>query len=433
MRQLQEWPTNADSDGLRGNYSDGIIFDDPTPFEEIIEPRLKRILDYIIPNDPVISGQSMGNNGMLIFCGFRRTVGVLRSLLHKQIINANGNQVKIIAHAVTGEHPDSISLLNSLSKPDAQAEGIYNIVIGTSAIQEGISMNWASTVVHWDLPPNPQTLEQRTWRLDRHRTEIDSDVFNTVYMVTNTESDEEMVKRIRQRAELSDTLLGRTHIANAWPIMFLDGTARSEPKMRSYEGEQSPFFYTEAKQLAEAWNLQTDVNSDEYFIRTQQQKILFQQLFNLRNIPIRVPPLIENGGIEFEDWDNNSEASLHELINLAEGTDLNTIQKCYPPAHGARPNFLRIDGFPHVERQQKGRHFAISIDPNGILLQRIMRRHNSTESYVIGPKDSPAKILFSIERENTLEEFQLDFNTLYSSCFPSPSKLFVIDVEDSQM
>ena len=57
---------------------------------------------------------------------------------------------------------------------------MYHVVVGTSAIQEGISMNWATTIVHWDLPTNPQTLEQRTWRLDRHRTEVDADQFHVV-------------------------------------------------------------------------------------------------------------------------------------------------------------------------------------------------------------------------------------------------------------
>ena len=60
-------------------------------------------------------------------------------------------------------------------------------------------MNWASTVIHWDLPPNPQTLEQRTWRLDRHRTDEDSDIFNTVYIVTDSDSDKVLVKRILDR------------------------------------------------------------------------------------------------------------------------------------------------------------------------------------------------------------------------------------------
>jgi hypothetical protein len=433
MRQLHEWPTNDDSKGNKGKFSDGLVFDERTPHESIIEPRLRRIIDYIIPKDPVLSGESLGNRGMLIFCGFRRTVRLLKEILDRQRLNLDGIEIKIKAHAITGEHPDPISLLNSLSTSDSQTDGIYNIIIGTSAIQEGISMNWASTVVHWDLPPNPQTLEQRTWRLDRHRTEVDSEVFNTVYLVTDTESDHKLVKRIRKRAELSDVLLGRTHSQNAWPPLFQKDSPRSETDIRSYQGKQSPFFYTEAKQLADAWKLQADVDSDEYFIRTQQQKILFQQLFEQYGLPIDVEKIRNDGNIEFNKWDKHSLESLQELIHLAEGSDLNLLQKCFPSPPKAMHNFIRIDGFERQETSLKGCHFALSIDPKGLLLERVMRRRPSIEFHLVGPKKEPKKVIFSIERENPMEELYLDFNTLYSKCFPIHSKLLVGDVVETKL
>ena len=43
----------------------------------------------------------------------------------------------------------------------------YPILICTPAGEVGLNMAWATTLVHWDLHPNPQRLEQRTWRLDR--------------------------------------------------------------------------------------------------------------------------------------------------------------------------------------------------------------------------------------------------------------------------
>jgi len=433
MRQLHEWPTNVDSNGYRGRFSDGLVFDEHTSHEDIIEPRLRRIIDHIIPEDPVLSGASIGNKGMLIFCGFKRTVRILQTILDKQRLNLNGCTIKIKVHAITGEHPDAISLLNSLSTTEHQGDEIYNIVIGTSAIQEGISMNWASTVVHWDLPPNPQTLEQRTWRLDRHRTQVDSNIFNTVYVVSDTESDLKLVERIRTRAELSDTLLGRTHSPNAWPLPFQGDSPRSDTDTRNYQGDKSPFFYTEAKQLADAWKLQTDVDSDEYYIRSSQQKILFQQLFELYDLPINSEQLIDNGSIEFGEWNRPALDSLQELMHLAEGSDLNTLQKCFPSAPKAMHNFIRIDGFERQERELKGRHFALSIDPKGALLQRVMRRNDSNDLCVIGPKQANKELLFSIERQDAMKEFHLDFNTLYSKFFPLSSSLLVGEISGSQL
>lgn len=433
MRQLHEWPTNDDLNGYKGRFSDGLVFDEHTSLEDIIEPRLRRIVDHIIPNDPVLSGTSIGNKGMLIFCGFKRTVGILQTILNRQVLCVNGINRKIRAYAVTGEHPDAISLLNSLGTTTHQGDEIYNIVIGTSAIQEGISMNWASTVVHWDLPPNPQTLEQRTWRLDRHRTEVDSEIFNTVFIVTNTDSDSKLGARIRKRAKLSDTLLGRTHSPYAWPLLFQIDSPRSNIDTRNYHGEQSPFFYTEAKQLADAWKLQTDANSDEYFIRSLQQQILFQKLFEYYRLPINSGQLLNNGSIEFGDWNKASLDSLQELIHLAEGSDLNALQKCFPPASDAMANFIRIDGYDRRETGLKGRHFALSIDPKGVLIERVIRRHDSTNSYVIGPEQANKKVLFSIERQDAMEEFHLDFNTLYSKFFPSSSSLLVGEIINSQL
>jgi hypothetical protein len=433
MRQLHEWPTNADPKGFYGLFRDELDFDEHTVHDQIIEPRLRRVLDHVIHEDPVLSGHTIGNKGMLIFCGFKRTVSILQRLLNRQVLIVNGRNCRIKAHAVTGEHPDAISLLNSLSKTEHQSDEIYNIVIGTSAIQEGISMNWASTVVHWDLPPNPQTLEQRTWRLDRHRTEMDSDVFNTVYMVSNTESDLELVRRIRRRALLSDTLLGRNHSPTSWPIPFQDDALRSDVDTRNYHGEQSPFFYDEAKQLADAWKLQTDFDSDEFFIRTEQQKILFKHLFEKYKLPINSEQLLNTGRIEFGEWDSASLDSLQDLMHLAEGSDLIALQKCFPPAPEAMNNFLRIDGFERHDHELRGRRYAISLDPKGALIERVLRRETSNESYAIGPKTAPKEIIFSIERESPMDNLHLDFNFLYRKCFQIHSALLVGEVVGSNL
>ena len=100
---------------------------------------------------------------------------------------------------MTGETQSSEELIAKLSKPPFQNGTTFHVIVGTSAIQEGISMNWATTVVHWDLPTNPHPLEQRTWRLDRHRTANDSDRFNVVYIVTDSKSDKAIIELIKKK------------------------------------------------------------------------------------------------------------------------------------------------------------------------------------------------------------------------------------------
>ena len=59
-------------------------------------------------------------------------------------------------------------------------------------------MPWANLLIHWDLPDNPRRLEQRTWRLDRHKEEQYTNDFDVVYFWTGYEglkkSDGEVVR-----------------------------------------------------------------------------------------------------------------------------------------------------------------------------------------------------------------------------------------------
>ena len=56
----------------------------------------------------------------------------------------------------------------------------YPVLICTPAGEVGLDMEWATSLIHWDLNPNPQRLEQRTWRLDRR---ISNNHTNPTYTV----------------------------------------------------------------------------------------------------------------------------------------------------------------------------------------------------------------------------------------------------------
>ena len=424
MRQIHEWPTNPDHKGNYGDYrGSGISFDEPCLNGEILEPRLNTIVKSILPQDPVLSGKSKGNKGCVIFCFNIRTVDKISQLLNKQNIKVNGKNIKIITHRITGEVQNSINILNALATPANQLDEVYNVVVGTSAIQEGISMNWASTVVHWGLPTNPQTLEQRTWRLDRHRTEIDSDIFNTIYIVTNSQSDEELVDRILSRAETSNVILGQDHQPNSWPIKYGN---QSEVNTRIYQASPKKFFYSDSVDLAKAWDhMIENSNSSEFMIRTEQQKQLFTNILGHYDLPVNHEKIIEDGIIEFEDWNKDSIRSLQRLLFYAEGMDLISLQRCFPVRNG-RMNILSIDGFVN-KSEKKGRKFAISLDPKGAFIRRILRRVTENDNCITGNPNADKSLIFSVETKDPIKNYVISFEFLYNKFNTSRSSLFIVE------
>jgi len=433
MRQIHEWPTNPNFKGDYGDYSSsGISFDELSSDDEILEPRLNRIVKSILPKDPVLSGKSEGNKVGLIFCFNIRTVKKISKLLNKQNILVNGKKVKIITHQIYGEVQNSMNLLIDLSKPANQLDDVYNVVVGTSAIQEGISINWASTIVHWDLPPNPQTLEQRTWRLDRHRTEVDSNIFNAVYIVTDSQSDDELVDRILSRAETSDIILGHNHDPDSWPVKFgkshkYISNFHSHPITRKYQGSQNKFFYSESIELAKVWNhmIENQNNNDEFFIRTEQQKQLFTNILGYYDLPVNFEMIIEDGIVEFEDWSSESKKALQRLLFYAEGMDLISLQKCFPTGNGRR-NILSIDGFQN-KSEHKGRKFAISLDPKGKFIQRILRRVTEKDNCITGNSNADKTLIFSVETKDPIMNYAFSFESLYNKICPSEGSLFIVE------
>jgi len=423
LRQIHEWPTNQDPDGNLGIY-EGAAFDELGESGEILEPRLDKILHSVIPKDPVLSGKSKGNKGALIFCYHIRTVEKISMLLNNQKIQIGNREIKIQTHPITSETQNSMGKIQSLGSSSNQRADVYHVVVGTRAIQEGISMNWASTVIHWDLPTNPQTLEQRTWRLDRHRTDEDSDIFNTVYIVTDSDSDKVLVKTILDRAKTTDIILGHEHKPIYWPT---DYSQKSEEIVRSYNGTETRFFYAESIELAKAWNLMVECNNstDEFLIRTEQQKNLFSEIFQHFGLPGNIPEIKQHGVIEFDNWNRESRSSLQRLFLFADGMDLISLQKCFPVSNG-RKNILSIDGFEN-KSEEKGRRFAISLDPQGKLLKRILRRVTEENQCISGDKESSKSLVFSIETKDPIKNHSVSFQSLYNSIYSTNSGLFVVE------
>jgi len=184
-------PMTRDYSENSGTYSGSTRYSgtwtfDGRPFgqgiKDLDDPRLEPLADAI-KSDIDGEGESKPSRGCVIFTEFKGTVQSLskqeKTRLNEQINRPN---CKLKIHILSGD-VDYLSARRLLRKCEGEAKmhDEYPILICTPAGEVGLNMAWATTLVHWDLHPNPQRLEQRTWRLDR-RLKANTD-FRENYLV----------------------------------------------------------------------------------------------------------------------------------------------------------------------------------------------------------------------------------------------------------
>jgi len=189
---------------------------DSGPFGQSIldldDPRLEPLADAIRAD---IDGEEAEkpSRGCVIFTEFKGTV----QSLHRQertrlieLIDRPNCELKI--HILTGD-VDYYDARRLLKKCEDQAKlaDEYPLLICTPAGEVGLNMAWATTLVHWDLHPNPQRLEQRTWRLDR-RLRDDTDFRDKFLVLIPTFKDrwiiDDLINRDNERYDISCRSLG---------------------------------------------------------------------------------------------------------------------------------------------------------------------------------------------------------------------------------
>src|SRR5690625_1101180 len=97
---------------------------------------------------------------------------------------------------------------------DAFASDDFDIMIATEAASEGINLQFCSMVVNYDLPWNPQRVEQRIGRCHRYGQRFDVVVIN--FLNTRNHADQRVLELLTEKFNLfsgvfgaSDEILGR--------------------------------------------------------------------------------------------------------------------------------------------------------------------------------------------------------------------------------
>ena len=156
----------------------------------------------------------------VIFTESRRTQQYLFDLLTRsgyegQVVMMNGSnsdpQSKIIYQAWRSRHSDEEGMMGSRAV-DIKAAIVEHfqeratIFIATEAAAEGVNLQFCSLVVNYDLPWNPQRIEQRIGRCHRYGQKHDVVVVN--FLNRRNEADQRVFEILSQKFRLFDGVFG---------------------------------------------------------------------------------------------------------------------------------------------------------------------------------------------------------------------------------
>jgi hypothetical protein len=160
----------------------------------------------------------------VVFSTFRGTLSYLRERLDAEGI------VSIMLH---GDTQDRTEVVN-----DFRIKPSISVLLASEVGSEGIDLQFARTVVNYDLPWNPMRVEQRIGRVDRLGQEAPSiSVLNLMYADT---VDERIYYRLHERLKLCHQALGGFEEILGREITkltkdLLSGKLSDEDKMRRLE------------------------------------------------------------------------------------------------------------------------------------------------------------------------------------------------------
>lgn len=156
----------------------------------------------------------------LIFTEFRRTQTYIESLLANskykdQIVLFNGTNNDEKSNQIYAnwlekhKNTDKITGIVSADKRIAIIDYFKNnasIMIATEAAAEGINLQFCSLVVNYDLPWNPQRIEQRIGRCHRYGQNYDVVVIN--FLNTNNDADKRVYELLDKKFKLFSGVFG---------------------------------------------------------------------------------------------------------------------------------------------------------------------------------------------------------------------------------
>jgi superfamily II DNA/RNA helicase len=233
----------TDDDDLEQNYVDEYLYEEPLVEESEIDHQLLASeiaeLEYYIEQANNIKVDSKANallialsqgfeqmelmeapRKVIIFTESKRTQEYLEDFL-----NANGYLDKIVTFSGTNNKPlateiyqnwreenkdsDIVSRSAQIDRRSALIDYFKNtaeIMIATEAAAEGVNLQFCSLVINYDLPWNPQRVEQRIGRCHRYGQKFDVVVIN--FLNELNKADQRVLELLTEKFHLFDGVFG---------------------------------------------------------------------------------------------------------------------------------------------------------------------------------------------------------------------------------
>ena len=155
------------------------------------------------------------NEKMLIFTEHRDTLTYLTGKLREQgykVCNIHGGMK--LADRIAAEK---------------EFRGPAQFMVATEAAGEGINLQFCKVMINWDLPWNPNRLEQRMGRIHRYGQEYEVNVINLVAAETR---EGVVMTRLMEKLERMKDALGQDHVYDVISSIFEAGQVRLDTLIR---------------------------------------------------------------------------------------------------------------------------------------------------------------------------------------------------------
>lgn len=129
---------------------------------------------------------------IIVFSTFRSTLNYLRRRLEEK---------GILATLLHGETKDRVDVISTFARSDD-----VMVLLASEVGSEGIDLQFARTLINYDLPWNPMRVEQRIGRIDRLGQ--DAETISVLNLLHRNTVDERIYHRLHERLRLCEAALG---------------------------------------------------------------------------------------------------------------------------------------------------------------------------------------------------------------------------------
>ena len=112
---------------------------------------------------------------------------------------------------------------------EKEFRGPSQFMVATEAAGEGINLQFCKAMINWDLPWNPNRLEQRMGRIHRYGQEFEVNVINLVAADTREGA---VMQQLLQKLERMKDALGPDHVYDVISSIFEAGQIRLDHLIR---------------------------------------------------------------------------------------------------------------------------------------------------------------------------------------------------------